>query len=69
MNEGMGIPELELHQLALDLYLLVFEIRGRERVMRVCLHRNGERGCDSQANEAALHIVVPPWQNLSETQA
>jgi hypothetical protein len=56
----MGIPELELHQLALDLHTLIFEIRGRERVMRVCLRRDDERGCDSQANEGALHIVVPP---------
>jgi hypothetical protein len=60
----MGIPELELHQLALDLHALIFEIRGGERVMRVRLRPDDERRGDSQANEVALHIVVPPSQNL-----
>src|SRR5687768_4413079 len=60
VHEGMGIPELELHQLALDLHALIFEIRGRERVMRVSLRRDDKRRCDSQTNEVALHIVAPP---------
>jgi hypothetical protein len=56
----VGIPELELHQLAFDLHALIFEIGGREGVVRVCLRRDDERRCDSKPNEVALHVVVPP---------
>jgi hypothetical protein len=60
MHEGVRIPEQELHQLALNLHGLIFEIRGREGVMGVCLRSQQGPRCDSQNNQVTLHIVVPP---------
>ena len=60
MHEGVRIPEQELHQLALNLHGLIFEIRGREGVMGVCLCTDERHRCDSQNNQVTLHIVVPP---------
>jgi hypothetical protein len=60
MHEGVRIPEQELHELALNLHGLIFEVRGREGVMGVCLRSQQGPRCDSQNNQVTLHIVVPP---------
>jgi len=60
MHEGVRIPEQELHQFALNLHGLVFEIRGREGVMGVRLRSKHQTCCGSQNNQVTLHIVVPP---------